>query len=279
MMTHIFAKIREKGKVNKYRMILSVEEEIYQQVNVLVPSTYLYSPESVLQPDEWYRLEGFSETPYAIDLIKNSFSSVDFPLLQKKEYDKVDFLFVDIRGSIFFQRIGRAKAIKKKGVLWFGEGYQYSNDVGLFVLNECPDAIYVREEDVLYFRNLERINGIFKRITDLYREATEQEVEQFLQNEFLAIEEGFSVANVGITNRKRIALATDKLSKIDGSKKIKSLSYIREYCPELVTDDQRLRITSEDDLKKVLYGIDERFYTTEIGEEKRLANSVIPLNR
>lgn len=278
-MTHIFAKIREKGKANKYRMILSVEEEIYQQVNVLVPSTYLYSPESVLQPDEWYRLEGFSETPYAIDLIKNTFSSVDFPLLQKKEYDKVDFLFVEIDGSIFFQRVGRAKAIKRKGLFWFGEGYKYSNDMGLFVLNECPDAIYVKGKDVLYFRSLERINGIFKGITELYREATEQEVEQFLQNEFLAVEEGFSVENVGISNRKRIALATDKLSKIDGTKKMKSLSYIQEYCPELITDDQRLMITSEDDLKKVLYGIDERFYTTEIGEEKRLANSVIPLNR
>lgn len=278
-MTHIFAKIRERGKVDKYRMILSVEEEIYQQVNTLVPSTCLYSPGSVLQPDEWYRLEGFSEMPYAMDLIKHTFSSVDFPLLQKNEYEKVDFLFVEIGGCIFFQKIGRAKAIKKKGVFWFGESYQYSNDVGIFVLNECPDAIYVKGENVLYFRSLERINGIFKGITDLYREATEQEVEQFLRNEFLAVEERFSVENVGVSNRKRIALATDKLSKIDGSKKTKAFSYIREYCPELVTDDQRLRIASEDDLKKVLFGIDERFYTTEIGEEKRLANSVIPLNR
>lgn len=70
--------------------------------------------------------------------------------------------------------------------------------------------------------------------------------------------------------KKRIALVTDKLSKIDSSKKAKAFLYIREYCPELVTDDQRLRIASEDDLKKVLFGIDERFYTTEIGGESAL---------
>ena len=31
-------------------------------------------------------------------------------------------------------------------------------------------------------------------------------------------------------------------------------------------------------MKKLLFGIEQRFYTTPVGGEKRIANSVIPLN-
>ena len=34
---------------------------------------------------------------------------------------------------------------------------------------------------------------------------------------------------------------------------------------------------SEDELKMVLFGIEQRFYTTPVGDEKRIANSVIPM--
>ena len=34
---------------------------------------------------------------------------------------------------------------------------------------------------------------------------------------------------------------------------------------------------SEKELKELIYGIEQRYYTTEIGNEKRLANSVIKL--
>ena len=33
-------------------------------------------------------------------------------------------------------------------------------------------------------------------------------------------------------------------------------------------------VESEDDLKKLLYGIEQRYYTTKVGNEKRLANSI-----
>lgn len=36
-------------------------------------------------------------------------------------------------------------------------------------------------------------------------------------------------------------------------------------------------ITSEESLKLLLYGIEERFYTTAIGHKKRIANSVVAL--
>ena len=54
-------------------------------------------------------------------------------------------------------------------------------------------------------------------------------------------------------------------------------TYIKGYCEQRLTFDEKnnkFEIKSDDDLKYLLYGIDQRFYTTPLGNEKRLANSV-----
>jgi hypothetical protein len=38
-----------------------------------------------------------------------------------------------------------------------------------------------------------------------------------------------------------------------------------------------LRFLGEEELKKLLYGIEQRYYTTRQGGERRLANSITPL--
>ena len=58
------------------------------------------------------------------------------------------------------------------------------------------------------------------------------------------------------------------------------LSYIESYCEVKLTYDKenkKFEVATDDDLKLLLYGIEQRFYTTPIGQEKRLANSVMRL--
>lgn len=58
------------------------------------------------------------------------------------------------------------------------------------------------------------------------------------------------------------------------------LSYIESYCEDKLTYDKenkKFEVATDDDLKLLLYGIEQRFYTTPIGQEKRLANSVMRL--
>ena len=43
--------------------------------------------------------------------------------------------------------------------------------------------------------------------------------------------------------------------------------------------ENSFEVGSENELKMLLYGIEQRFYTTPVGGEKRLANSVITLNQ
>ena len=82
---------------------------------------------------------------------------------------------------------------------------------------------------------------------------------------------------ISIPNRKRIALALSQLRNFEDDQKEIIFDSIKEYCPNLVTASDKFQISSEDDLKLLLYGIGQRFYTTPDGKEKRIANSIIPM--
>ena len=77
-----------------------------------------------------------------------------------------------------------------------------------------------------------------------------------------------------VPNRKRIAQLVDKIANFSEEDKEHIFNYIHEYRPEIGFNDGVFTVDSEDDLTAVLYGIDERYYTTDIGHEKRIANSV-----
>ncbi|MFO6256188.1 ATP F0F1 synthase synthase, partial [Pseudomonas aeruginosa] len=143
-----------------------------------------------------------------------------------------------------------------------------------------PDAFYFKKFNTLVFRNLAAISGIFKGIDELYREATQQETETFLQAEFVDLKNNYDASKVSKPNRKRIALAMDSLEKLSDQERVDILAYIGDYCDKKLKFDQttkKFEVSTDDELKLLLYGIEQRFYTTLFGQERRLANSVQPV--
>ena len=139
--------------------------------------------------------------------------------------------------------------------------------------------ILLYHPDTLYFKKLTTITGIFSGIAALYQEATQEETETFLSNNFILLSMGFSADNVKTANRKRIALAMETLGRFTPQEKRGVFGYIREYCQGLTFDEdaENFAISNEEELKRLLYGIEQRYYTTPFGGERRLANSVIRL--
>jgi hypothetical protein len=76
---------------------------------------------------------------------------------------------------------------------------------------------------------LPTISGIFKGVDLLYREAMEVETTDFLQREFIQLDENFSAVKVGKANRYRIAMALDTLNSFEEEEKGTVLDYIRDY--------------------------------------------------
>jgi hypothetical protein len=264
-----------RGAKPYLRKVLSTDENLFEVPINLEQSINYYSG-MLGDSDEWFSLPSFTTKKYCLEFLKRNFSSVDYDTIEPSNFGKIKFL-CNYQEKVFcFQRVTASRQLRQKRI-YFGEQCKYEKSSEAIIINDFPDAIYNSERDILYFRKLRDISAIFDGIDELYREATESEVSNFLASSFIELADGFTSFDVKTNNRKKIAMALDTLTHFTDSEQTTVLDYIRDYCPELVAPSDKLTISSEDSLKKLLYGIEQRYYTTPIGEEKRLANSIIPL--
>lgn len=275
-MQTICVKLRIPGNSIKYRTLATTSEEVFPNISACVGSTFPYAPGASLNDDDWFKIEHASQQAFAIDLLKETFETPDFDAITLDDFSKIDFLFLIREGNIFFQNVSKARLVKKKGFINIGGLYVYKSEIEEIVINDLPDAIFCASLDILYFRKLESITSIFKGIDQLYREATNEETEHFLHSDFITLKDGYSVDDVKTANRKRIALAQKTLSELRPDDRSNIFAYIGDYCPDLMVTRNTFAVGTEDDLKMLLYGIEQRFYTTIVGNEKRIANSVVP---
>ena len=276
-MDNICVKLKQREK-DKYRKLLSINDSLYAPFTISDDMVSTYTPGALLEDGEWFCIHEMSQKEFCIDILKADYSSVDFRTLDRGDFTKIDFLFIVTENHIVFQNVSKAKLLSKRCIFVLGEGYQYQDDCSEIVINDIPDAIYDKANDALYFRRLESITSIFRGIDQLYREATDEETTQFLNNEFINLKDGYSTASVKTANRKRIALAMKTLNALNDNDRKNIFAYIGDYCPELQVSEDSFEVGTEEDMKKLLFGIEQRFYTTPVGGEKRIANSVIPLN-
>ncbi|MFI8711987.1 ATP F0F1 synthase synthase [Brevibacillus brevis] len=274
-MNYLVAKT--KGVRGEFYKVIS-DTEIFSLPEDLV-NRVAYDPSYKLEEDEWFTIDNFSEQEFCIDFLKKRFFSTDYNQISVSEYNKIEYLCA-VQGNLyFFQKISDSLLIKKKFISLSATPVFIQNEP-IVIVNKIPDAIYDNNLDVLYFKKLSTISSIFRGIDSLYKEATQSETEQFLQNDFIQLEEGYDASKVKTANRKRIALAMDTLATYSNQDRQSIFAYIKEYCEDLQYDERKsnFKLKSEEDLKKLLYGIEQRYYTTMLGGEKRLANSVLVLN-
>lgn len=115
-------------------------------------------------------------------------------------------------------------------------------------------------------------------IDSLYREATDDEIKVFLNQNFIKAKEGFSFKQVKVNNRKKIALLKDKYSNCSDDEKSILRGYIHDYDNNLNFKNNSFEINSNKELTNLLRGLDEDYYTKPIEKEKYVANSSIKLN-
>ena len=271
-MDHLLAKI--KGR-DEYKKVLS-DKVIFNRPPDL-SGKKKYAAGYCLEEDEWFSLEQFSETGFCIPILTQAFCSTDYSLLKKVESQDIEYICSYQNGTdYYFQRIMKYCLLTKKCLL-LGDDIRVEDTSNSIILNEIPDALYIKSEDCLYFKKLETIAPIFPGVDMLYREATAQETEDFFKNDFVESVGFYQADMVKKANRKRIAMVMDSLGKFDTGQKKQLFSYTHRYYPKLPYKKGKFQVASEEDLKFLLWGIEQRYYTTPVTKEKRVANSVSPI--
>jgi len=268
---------RVADRKNNYRKMISGEKIYHIPENL--SKRIKYEPEDTLDEDEWFYIEKFSETFFCIDLLKQKFfNSTDYAEINKIKPEKISYLVAYQEENVFlFQRVYISNMLREKRFIHIGEDVEIRESKNGIIINEIPDAIYVKDEDCLYFKKLETISPIFRGIDELYREATEDETREFLQNDFIKLQNDFCAELVKKSNRKRVALAIKILEDFSDEQKKVVFQYTNDYYPDLKFDGYKFEVKDENDLKNLLYGIEQRLYTTPVTHEKRCASAVRPI--
>lgn len=275
-MNYLIAK--KKRTNNTYNLVLSQEDRIYEIPNDLV-NIKQYDTNYKLEDDEWFGITNFSNSNYCIPLLNQDFNSAEYHQIVTNQYKNVKFFcsYQD-EDDYCFQKFIYSNIISKKWISLSGEPEIKVNEP-ILILKSIPDALYRKSTNTLYFKNLSDIKSIFPEVIDLYKEATDEETETFLNSEFINLNDGFDKTKVNTANRKRISMAIETLAKLEDEHKIQIHHYIKDYCPELHFSEEHrsFNIATEEHLKNLIFGIEQRFYTTIVGSERRLANSVSKL--
>ena len=272
----LIVKVKDRKRTPTYKKMIS-GKDIYSFPSNL-DDAIEYSPSTLHEENEWYMITSFSKTKFCIEFLKEDFSSVNYEKLSRSEVDSIDYL-CSIQDDIFyFQNISKAN-LRPHKIVHIGDDFIYEENSKNININIIADAIYLKQYDKLYFQSLSKLTKIFKGIEELYREATDEETTEFLNSSFINLTSGYSTLEVKTANRKRITMALETLKKFNSKEKKQIVKYISKYCKNLRTNEDKntFDIGSEKELKELIYGIEQRYYTTEIGNEKRLANSVIKL--
>ena len=270
MANYIFGKV--KRKQNFFRVI-KTETQVYD-VAELVLNGIDYNPATLIENEEIYQLTNFSQTEYCINFLTKKLNTVEYVQITKDDLTKLSFICTVQDNMFFFQIINSSFFISKK---WFSiSELKIETEKPIITINPFADAIYDKQNDTLYFKKLTDAQKIFKGMDQLYKEATEVETQAFLASDFLEVSQKFIPNQVTVPNRKRIALVSQTLERLSNEEKIAIYNYTNEY-GQVIYEDGKFKIENDDDLKFVLWGIEQRFYTTQIGGEKRVANSIISI--
>ena len=256
-----------------FRSILSQENKILNQLNTDNIDAVEFNPSYKLEDDEWFFISGFSKRNFFIDLCKEDFSMASLGQIANNEYDEIQCIVIFQNGQRHFQRITSSRFVNRKTILdYSGEPKIVEHRKQLEVKLES-DAIFITAEDTLYFRQTAKIKTIFPGIEELDREATQPEVDKFLNHGTIELQERYDAHFVGSHNRKRIADIGNKYLSLSPEKQQELVDYAKDKTG-INFENGTFKIGSETDLKNLLYAMDQRYYRAEIYEENRVANSV-----
>lgn len=278
-MDFVLARVKNERTTPYWNLLRN--KVLFETIDLEAEECETYDPDHNLDDGCWFKIENFSKTSFCPEILKKDCSpkAKEYNALKRSQFTKIKYV-IGIQGKDFyFQNFTKSNYISRK-LISFGDTSVIEDDVTRIAIRELPDAVYFKDKDTLIFKKLSSITNIFRNINELYKEATKSETEDFLTNSFISLGNGFSSDDVSVHNRKRISMAKEVLSTLNANEKEKMFKYINRYSDEKIAFDatkNEFEVNSDQELKVILYGINERFYTTEIGQEPRVANSVLKL--
>lgn len=284
MKSFIFALIKNNSYYVVCHEDTELPKEVIQGLTAIKegekPSFIDYDPKDKIDSEQWFILKEFSKINKAQIVLPEQTTS--FNKVEPSRYKEIEFISSFIPsyrslGKIFLlNRITPSLCIKGKSILNFEtKTPTVTDNPKILLLKDTPDGIYVPDLDVLIFKNIGPLKPIFSSLEELYRAATKEEVESIFNSPF--IEVSIKYEEIGISNLKRI--------NGEFSRKIEDLTIEeinkknKDYGLGLHCENGKVRLCTSNDVKNLLFILDERLYEGEASGQKRIATAIRPIKK
>lgn len=262
--------------------VLTQTDDIYDSASLVFDHNCEFSEGADLDDDEWFKLSDFDQKDYFLPILGRNIASAEFSQLSENDYDKLGYLMaVQDNGNTYcFQKLTNQSILRRK-LLQFSQMPVIRKLTKTILLESLPHAVYKKDEKCLFFKRLSTITSVIPGIEALYREATEEEANAFLSEPFLDSSGQIGVDKISSANLKRLHSASQKLSTLTLKKKERILEYIHKYNKNIPYDEisKKFTISNNTDLQYFLWGVEERYYSTITNRERRVARSILKLQR
>ena len=288
-MKHLFARI---GKSEYARVFAGTEIPTELAEKFAVPTLdplqlKSFDPEVQLAGDEWFFVDLSPEQTKAMvnPYIEVARSTADINLVSGSDYGRTDCLFLvdqpEQGGSqVLFHRVRRSSVVSARKFLCFDSGVPQYQSVTNTIEFDATVHGYWDGLSRLYFRNYHDISPLVKGFEQVYREATEAELDGFLESPLFSVQSGFRKEKAGQRNLRHVASLAETMPRLeDPATRRAFLAYARQY-PGLslaFEEDGRIRISKPTDLTSAINVLLERLYTAPISHEMRMAGSTTVL--
>ena len=109
--------------------------------------------------------------------------------------------------ALYFQKVYGKNVIKRPFFYYDGSTCSYEEGKDVISLTMTTDIYFDISRKKIYFRDFSKAKTIIKKLEKFYREATENEINEFFSQEYLSLAEGLKIQ--GVTARKKIAQMLD----------------------------------------------------------------------
>lgn len=236
-----------------------------------------YSTTSTLDDDQWFYIDSLADkkikNPLEICSIANS---NDWVQIEPKEYSLIRFLAVidKVNSRAFYQRIPSSVLIKKPilNLLGLNDQPKITHDP-IILLNELPDAVFDEKTGKLYFRDLSKLTKIFIGIDQLFKEATEEDVSNFVNSNIFSTNSNFEIKKVTTPVRKKITNVQSRYESFSPDQKLEFIANAKQYLTHINFQNGKFLITNNEDVRDLADALDQKFHETPITKEPRRTQS------
>lgn len=234
-----------------------------------------YDPKDKIDSEQWFILKEFSKINESQIVLPEQ--TISFNKVEPSNYKEIEFISSFLPnygtfGKVFLlNRVTPSLCIKGKSILNFETKIPTITDnPKILLLKDIPDGIYVPELDVLIFKNIDPLKPIFPSLEKLYRAASREEVEKIFNSPLIDL--SIPYEEIGISNLKRI--------NGEFSRKIEDLTIEeinkknKDYGLGLHCENGKVRLCTSNDVKNLLFILDERLYEGEASGQKRIATAI-----